>query len=90
MTIFDIPNIEHCDVTPVGTIAHRVIAHPGWYIHQTDNPPGGTDENPTKIYKTAAILRTNYDYSKVEITAEADLPGNAEICGTGGNDHEIA
>lgn len=81
MTVYDIPNIEHCDVTPVGTIAYRVIAHPGWYIYQADNIPGEDENgNPTKIYRGAAILRTDYDFSLVEITAEADLPDNAEIC----------
>ena len=90
MTVYDIPNIEHCDVTAVGTIAYRIVAHEGWYIHQADNTPGGTEENPTKIYKGAAILRNDYDFSLVEITAEADLPANAEICGgTGNNDHEV-
>lgn len=90
MTVYDIPNIEHCDVIPVGTIAYRVIAHPGWYIYQQDNEPG-IDENgnPTKIYRGAAILRADYDFSLVEITAEADLPDNAEICGDiGDNNHE--
>lgn len=81
MTVYDIPNIEHCDVTMLGTIGYRIFAHEGWYIYQADNIPGGTEENPTKIYRTAVILFTNYDFSLVEITAAADLPDNAEICG---------
>ena len=91
MTINDIPNIEHCDVSMVGTIAYRVVAHEGWYIHLADEVPiEDENDNPLKVYKTIAILRTNYDFSLVEITAEADLPDNAEICGdTGGNDHEV-
>lgn len=89
MNINDIPNIEHCDVTPFGSQHYRIVCHEGWYIHQTDNLPGGTEENPTKVYKTIAILSVNYDFSKVEITAEADLPDNAEICGDTDNDHEI-
>ena len=91
MTVYDIPNIEHCDVSMVRTIAYRIVAHPGWYIHQQDGIPGVDEEgNPTKIYKGIAILRTDYDFSLVEITAEADLPENAEICG-GNNEpeHEI-
>lgn len=82
MTVYDIPNIEHCTVSPIGTIGHRIIAHEGWYIHLADELPGyDEDGNPTKIYKTVALLRTDYDFSLVEICAEADLPDNAEICG---------
>lgn len=91
MTVYEIPNIEHCDVIPVGTIGFRVNAHSGWYIYQADNIPGTDEEgNPTKVYRTATFLRADYDFSMVEITAEADLPENAEICGTTpGNDHEV-
>lgn len=90
MTVFDIPNIEHADVSAIGTIGWRIIMHEGWYIHLQDNDPG-IDENgnPTKVYKGAALLRTGYDFSLVEITAEADLPANAEICGTVEPDHEV-
>lgn len=90
MDIYDIPNIEHCDVAPFGSLNYRVVAHPGWYIYQADNIPG-VDENgnPTKIYRTVTILRRDYDFSLVEITAEADLPDNAEICGGENNDHEV-
>ena len=89
MTVYDIPNIEHCDVSMMGTSLYRIVAHPGWYIHQTDNIPGEDENgNPTKVYKGAAILSVNYDFSKVEICAEADLPENAEICGDN-NDHEV-
>lgn len=82
MTVYDITNIEHCDVSMVGTILYRILAHDGWYIYQADNIPGMDEEgNPTKIYRTIAILRTDYDFSLVEITAEADLSENAEIYG---------
>lgn len=89
MTIYDIPNIEHCDIQAIGTIAYRLYAHEGWYIHKANELPGGTEENPTKIYKTVTILRVDEDFYGVEITAEADLPSNAEICGDTGNDHEV-
>ncbi len=89
MTVYDIPNIEHCDVSMVGNVLYRIVAHPGWYIYQADNPTGGDEENPTKIYRGAAILSVNYDFSLVEITAEADLPDNAEICGDTTPDHEV-
>lgn len=90
MTVYDIPNIEHCDVSMVGTVLYRVVAHPGWYIYRADELPGvDENDNPTKIYKTIAILNVNFDFSLVEITAEADLPENAAICGGDNNDHEV-
>lgn len=89
MTVYEIPNIEHCTVTAVGTMGYRIIANEGWYIHLQTTPAGGTEEEPTKIYKTIAILRNDYDFSLVEITAEADLPDNAEICGGNEPEHEI-
>ncbi len=89
MTIYDIPNIEHCDITTVGTSYYRIFAHEGWYIYQADNLEGGTPDNPTKIYRTVGIFSVNYDFSLVEIVAEADLPENAEICGGDNNDHEV-
>lgn len=89
MTIYDIPNIEHCDVSMIGTSIYRVVAHTGWYIYRSDEIPGEDENgNPTKIYKTIAILPVGTDFSIVEITAEADLPENAEICGDN-NDHEV-
>jgi hypothetical protein len=87
MTVYDIPNIEHCTIETIGAIAYRLFAHEGWYIHQADTTPGGTEENPTKVYRTVAILFNNYDFSLVKITAESELPENAEICGGGDNDH---
>ena len=91
MTVYEIPNIEHCDVTPIGTMGYRLIAHEGWYIYRADSLPGGTEENPTKIYQGAAILRNDYDFSLVEICAEADLPADAEIRGVDPSepDHEV-
>lgn len=91
MDIYDIPNIEHCDVSNIGTMGWRVIAHDGWYIHKSTDP-GGVDENGdvTKRYFTVALIRNTEDLSGIEITAEADLPSNAEICGDVSNpEHEI-
>lgn len=90
MTIYEIPNIEHCDVSAIGTIGYRVFAHEGWYIHKSTDLDG-IDENgnPTKVYKTVALIGVNEDMSGIEITAEADLPENAEICGNTDNDHEV-
>ena len=92
MDIYDVPNIEHCDVSNIGTMGWRVIAHEGWYIHKSTDPDS-VDENGNvkKLYFTIALIRTTEDLSGVEIVAEADLPDNAEICGgTGDTDHEIS
>lgn len=78
MTINEIPNIEHCTVTPVGdpAFAHKFVTNKGWYIHLDDG-----DEGTENVWKTVVILRTDYDYSQVIICAEADLPSDANICG---------
>lgn len=91
MTIYDIPNIEHCDVQSVTATLYRIIAHEGWYIHKSTDPVGEDENgNPTKLYRGAAVIRTDAeDLSGIEITAEADLPPNAEICGDTDNDHEV-
>ena len=91
MTVYDIPNIEHCDVALFGSLNYRIICHEGWYIYLPTHIPGEDENgNPTKVYKGAAIIRTDYDFSTVEITAEADLPANAEICaGDNEPEHEV-
>lgn len=82
MTVYDIPNIKHCVVTPVTNVAFRIIAHEGWYIHQADiHLDEDENGNVIKIYKGAAVLRADYDFSLVEITEETDLPCNAVING---------
>jgi hypothetical protein len=85
MTVYEIPNIEHCDVTMPTSRRYLIRAHEGWYIHLNDG-----DEETANIWKGAVGLMTDYDFSQVEIRAEADLPEGAEICG-GDNepDHEI-
>ena len=92
MTVYDIPNIEHCDVTVLGGILYRLIAHEGWYIYKSNNPVEPDENgNPTKLYQTAVIINPNLeDLSGIEITAEADLPDNAIINGVEGEpDHEV-
>ena len=78
MTVYEIPNIEHCTVEEIGNpvFMYRIISNDGWYIHLNN---GVTDT--VNIWKTAVALRTDYDFSIVEIRAEADLPEDAEICG---------
>ena len=85
MTVYEIPNIEHCDVVPIGTLGYRITAHEGWYIHLNNGV-----EDTVNVWKGAVALLANDDFSMVEIRAEADLPEGAEICG--GDDepeHEV-
>lgn len=77
MTVYEIPNIEHCSVEPfAGGGIYRIISEDGWYIHLNDGDP-----ETANLYKTAVALLATYDFSLVQIVAEADLPPNAEICG---------
>lgn len=76
MTVYDIPNIEHCTITTMlnGTM-YKIVASEGYYIHLNDG-----DEETANDWKGIAILSVNYDFSQVEIRAAADLPEGAEIC----------
>ena len=76
MTVYEIPNIEHCTVEEFGNPAkmYRIISNEGWYIHLND---GIADAINT--WKTAVALPDDYDFSIVEIRDEADLPKDAEI-----------
>ena len=78
MTIYEIPNIEHCTVEPIGNppVIFRVIANEGWYIHLNDGI-----EDTANVYKGAVALNATYDFTKVEIISESELPECAEICG---------
>lgn len=78
MTVYEIPNIEHCSIETVGNpaIGYTIISNDGWFIHLNDD-----DEDTVNIWKTAVVLGVNYDFSQVEICAAADLPEGAEICG---------
>ena len=79
MTVYEIPNIEHCDVTEVaGGRMFGIVAHEGWYIHLNDG-----DESTANVYKGAVILRADRDFSTVEIVPESELPEDAEILGAG-------
>lgn len=85
MTVYEIPNIEHCNVEPIGNpaIGYRISTHEGWYIRYDTG-----DEYLANIWKTTICPLANDDFTKVIIVAEADLPEGAEICG-GDNDHEV-
>lgn len=71
MTVYDIP---HVTVTPVANgRMFLIVADEGWYIH--------CPEHEELVYKGAVGLRADYDFSQVQIVAEADLPEGAEILG---------
>ena len=78
MTVYEISNIEHCTVTPVGNIGYRIIANEGWSIHLNDG-----DEETLNLWKGAVVLLADYDFSQVEIREVAELPEEAEICAVG-------
>ena len=91
MTIYDIPNIEHCDIENMSQNIVRLFAHEGWYIHKSTDPVGEDGNgNTTIMYRTVVIIFTDREnLSGIEIVAEADLPSNAEICGDVNNNHEV-
>lgn len=81
MSVYDLP---HVTVTEKASgRMYLVVADDGWYIHCPDY-----EENE---YKTAGGFPAAYDFSTVEIVAEADLPADAVINGDtdGDTDHEI-
>ena len=87
MTVYEIPNIEHCTVQPIGNpvVMYRIVAHEGWYIHLNNG-----EEDTVNVWKGAVAMLANDDFSMVEIRAEADLPEGAEICGdTNEPEHEV-
>lgn len=79
MTVYEIPNVTVEEMgNPVAFYRIRSIS--GYVLKLTEY-----DEN---IYKTVAILLPTYDFSTVQVIAEADLPEGAEICSHMGNNHE--
>lgn len=84
MTVYEIPNINHCTVEEIGNpvFMYRITSNEGWYIHLNDGI-----EDTANLYKGAVVLNTAYDFTKVEIIPETELPEGAEICG-GETDHE--
>lgn len=85
MTIYEVPNIEHCEIESVASgRMYRITSEPGWYIHLNDGDP-----ETANLYKTAVVLFTTYDFSLLQIVAEADLPPDAEICGGDTNKPEV-
>lgn len=93
MTVYDIPNIEHCRVEVISDTIVRLWANEGWYIHKSDDPPIEDDYgNQIGVaYRTVVIIFIDReDLSGIEITAEADLPPGSQIFGIGDNtNHEV-
>ena len=78
MSVYDLQNVT---VTEIGNpvVMYKIVSDEGYYIHLPSHDP--------LVFKTAVALRTDYDFSTVQIVAEADLPEDAEILG-GGDDTE--
>ena len=82
MTVYEIPNIENCTVTPlVNGGIFRIITNEGWVIKLPEY-----EENE---YSTAVGLRNTYDFSTVQILPVSSLPEDAVINGVTDNNHEI-
>lgn len=74
MTVYEIPNIEHCTVTEFANGGiFRIITNEGWVIKLPEY-----EEN---VYSTAVGLRNNYDFSTVQILPISSLEGDYEITG---------
>lgn len=77
MTVYEIPNIEHCTVTEKANgLMYLIQAHEGWYIHLNDDV-----EDTANLYKRSVGLSVSYDFSLVQIIPESELPTDAEIAG---------
>ena len=82
MTVYEIPNIEHCTVTEFASGGiFRIITNEGWVIKL---PEYGENE-----YSTAVGLRNTYDFSTVQILPISELSDDAVINGDTDNGHEI-
>ena len=86
MTVYEIPNINHCTIQEIGNpaIMYRITSEDGWYIHLNDG-----DEETANIWKTAVALLATYDFSQVQIVPETELPEGAEIWGNVEPDTEV-
>lgn len=80
MTVYEIPGIENCTVEEVGNpaIGYRVRANEGWCIH--------TANHAENEYAKIIIIRTDYDFSTIQIIDVNTLGPEAEIHG-GNNDN---
>lgn len=85
MTIYDIKNIEHCDVREIGNpaIGYIMKSHDGWWIHIFDGDPISN-----KIYKKSIAPNANMDFSLITILHESELPPDAELCAEVSNEEQ--
>ena len=82
MTVYEIPNIEHCTITErLNGRVYQIVTNDGWYIHLRNGV-----EDTQHVWTTIVILNADEDFSIVEIRPEADLSHDAEICGGGSNE----
>lgn len=70
MTVYEIPNIENCDVRQIGN-SYRIVTHEGWVIKLPEY-----EEN---VYSTAVFLSDTRDFSTVQILPISSLEGDYEI-----------
>lgn len=75
MTVYEIPNIEHCTVEEIGNpaIMYRINTNEGWVIKLPVY-----EEN---VYSRAVALRAAYDFSTVQILPISSLEVDYEING---------
>ena len=73
MTVYEIPNIEHCTVRELGNpvLMYRINTNEGWVISLP------TYEENT--YSTAVALLATFDFSTVQILPISSLEGDYEI-----------
>ena len=82
MTVYEIPNIEHCTVTEFANGGiFRIITNEGWVIKLPSY-----EENE---YSTAVGLLATYDFSTVQILPVSSLPEDAVINGVTGNEETM-
>lgn len=63
MTIYDVKNIDRCEVRPLGDSGFRVIAHEDWAIRIDD----GSDENEN-LWTGEVGLPVGADFSKITVS----------------------
>ena len=75
MTVYEISNIENCDVYEIGNpvVGYRITANEGWCIHTANH-----EENE---YARIIVVGVNYDMSTIQILEIATLPEGSEIHG---------
>ena len=83
MTVHEIPGIENCTITSIGNpvIGYTIRANDGWCIHTANH---GENE-----YALMITIRTDYDFSTIQIIDVNTLGPEAEIHGGNDNNTEV-